>query len=281
MTALTMGLVAAFCWGLHDITIRFLSRSAPMMACLLAVLLIGSVFQLTALILSGMAIHANPEGVGLAVAAGIAFLLANVGLYFAFARGPVRVVTPIIACFSVISVGIAILGGSTPSGDQGLAVLVLLAGITIVAVASPADAQSYPPLRPTILFAALAAFGFAFTFKLGQLAAHSMDELQATLLSRLTALLALTGIMVAKGLEMHPGRRAFWPLMGMGLLDSVAIYAVVSAAPLPNPEYAAVATSTFGLLTIVLAWALLKESLSKLQCVGCLLAFGAVGYLAL
>ena len=67
----------------------------------------------------------------------------------------------------------------------------------------------------------------------------------------------------------------------MGILDGIALLAVISAAPLPNPEYAAVTSSMFGLLTILLAWVFLRERMTLPQCAGCLLAFSGVGYLAL
>ncbi|MEO0486731.1 MAG: DMT family transporter [Pseudomonadota bacterium] len=280
MTSLTLGLVAAFCWGLHDITIRYLSRSAPMMGCLLCVLLIGSVFQASALIATG-AEPVTATGITLSVLAGLAFLAANVGLYFSFARGPVRLVTPIIACFSVISVAIALVEGATLSLTQAAAIAALLAGIAIVGFSTPEDDTTFPPMGPTIGFAVLAAFGFAATFKLGQMAAEVSGELETTLIARLTAFTALAAVLVLRAQPILPRRGALWPLIGMGVLDSTAILAVISAAPLPNPEYAAVATSTFGLLTIVLAWALLKERMSGAQWAGCLIAFASVGWLAL
>lgn len=251
-----------------------------MMGCLLSVLAIGAGLQAAALLISGT----NPvrvDALVLAVSAGIAFLLANVGLYYSFARGPVRLVSPIIACFSVISVGIAVLEGTQLQISHAIAIGVLMLGITIVGLFTPEDDQEFPSLGPTIGFAVLAAFGFAGTFKLGQLAAEASTDLSASLISRLTALVLLGSVLSWSGKPIAPGWAAVLPLIGMGILDSVAIFSVISAAPLPNPEYAAVATSTFGLLTIVLAWGLLKEAMSTAQWVGCLLAFSAVGYLAL
>ncbi len=280
MTSLTLGLVAALCWGLHDITIRYLSRSAPMMGSLLCVLFIGTLFQGAALAVLGTS-AVSTAGLMLSTLAGIAFLLANVGLYFSFARGPVRLVAPIIACFSVISVAIALLEGASFTAGQGLAIAALIIGIAIVALATPEEATVFPPAGATIAYALLAAFGFAGTFKLGQMAAETTGELEATLISRLVAFVLLATILLLRKAPVWPGRAALLPLLGMGFLDSIAIFSVISAAPLPNPEYAAVATSTFGLLTIFLGWVLLKEAMSTLQWIGCLIAFSAVGYLAL
>ena len=50
---------------------------------------------------------------------------------------------------------------------------------------------------------------------------------------------------------------------------------------LPDPQYATVTSSMFGLSTILLAWLLLKEHMSLPQWGGCILAFCGAGYLAL
>lgn len=280
MTSLTLGLMAAVCWGLHDITIRYLSRSAPMMGSLLCVLFIGSLFQ------AGMLMVMGPHAISgsaalLSVCAGIAFLLANVGLYFSLARGPVRLVSPIIASLSVVSVGIAVVEGVSISMAQILAVAALMVGIAIVAMSTPEEDQEFPPIGVTIAFALLAAFGFAFSFKFGQMAAQISGDLETTLLARITAFAVLAVVLLVKSVQIWPGKAALLPLLGMGLFDSIAIYSINLAAPKPNPEYAAVASSTFGLLTIILAWALLKEKMSRAQWLGCLISFSAVGYLAL
>jgi drug/metabolite transporter (DMT)-like permease len=54
----------------------------------------------------------------------------------------------------------------------------------------------------------------------------------------------------------------------------------VSAGGMPDAQYAAVAASIFGLLTIVLAWALLGERMTRPQWLGCATAFAGIGYLA-
>ena len=44
MSALTLGLVAAVCWGFHDICVRYLSQKTPISACIAVVLAVGLVF---------------------------------------------------------------------------------------------------------------------------------------------------------------------------------------------------------------------------------------------
>lgn len=281
MNALGLGLVAAVCWGLHDITIRYLSRSVSLLAALLIVLIVGTVFQAGAVALLMPDVDLSGLTLWLSIAAGAAFLVASLGLYFAFERGPVRLVAPLIASYPILSVGFALLGGSSITIAQGMAVLAIVAGVGLVAALSNDSAEEARPIGPTILLSLIAAAGFASTFKLGHMAAEMAGELPTTLVARLTALIALIAVISARKAPFFPGKAALLPLAIMGFLNGIALLCVISAARLPHPEYAAVAASTFGLLTIVMAWVFLREKMTPPQWAGCLLAFGGIAYLAL
>ncbi len=281
MTSLTLGLIAAICWGIHDITIRYLSSRVPLMAALLWVLLVGAVFQFFLVLTKGELSSISTASLLLSIAAGVAFLAASLGLYFAFERGPVRVVAPVIASYPIASLGFAVLNGGLVSWGQLFAVFSIVAGVGIVAVLSDDDSGKYPQIGPTVLLSAIAAIGFATTFFLGQQAASTADELSTTLISRLTTLTLLIILMTARRAPYYAGWPALIPLTLMGLLDGIALNSVISAARLPNPEFASVASSIFGMLTILLAWIFLKERLTFFQWVGCFVAFAGIGYLAL
>ena len=281
MSALGLGLVAALCWGLHDITIRWLSRSVPLMGALLVVLLTGLTFQAVLVAERGETLALPTPALWLSIGSGAAFLMASVGLYFAFERGPVRLVSPLIGAYPILSLSFAALSGAQIGPAQVLAVFAVMVGVGCVAALSDTSDADTPPKGPTIVFALLSCVGFAVTFKLGQLAAEQSSELSSTLIARVTAVLLLIGLVVVLRIKVWPGRRALLPLLIMGLLDGVALLSVIAAARLPSPEYAAVAASMFGLLTILLAWALLKERMTGAQWMGCVVAFAGIGYLAL
>lgn len=281
MSALGLGLLAALCWGIHDITIRYLSRSVPLLGALFVVLLVGTVFQMGMVWMLSGAVMVAGSALWLSIGAGLAFLVASLGLYYAFERGPVRLVAPVIASYPILSIGFALLAGATITVLQGVAVLAIIAGVGIVAMLSDHATDHSPPFGPTIALSIMAAIGFASTFKLGQLAAEIAGELPTTLIARLTALLCLAAIIAIRRAPFFPGYRAMLPLCIMGLLDGIALFSVISAAPLPHPEYAAVASSIFGLLTIILAWAFLRERMTLGQWSGCLLTFAGVAYLSL
>lgn len=281
MSALSLGLIAAFAWGFHDICVRFVSQKAPLMASLLTVLCAGLLFHL-AVMLTSDGFHETPTAaVAPAVLAGVFFVIASLGLYGAFQRGPVRLVAPIIASYPILSVLWAAYMGTYITLLEWLAVLVILTGVSIVAYLSDENDAAAPSKGLTVLFAVVASVGFAGTFAFGQMAAEMSHHLPATLITRITAIVLLVGIMIIGRLPFWPGRKSLGILVLMGLADGIALLCMLSAGGLANAQYAAVAASVFGLITIVLAWGLLKEKMTVPQWVGCAITFAGIGYLAL
>ncbi|WP_134012191.1 EamA family transporter [Litoreibacter halocynthiae] len=129
--------------------------------------------------------------------------------------------------------------------------------------------------------ALIASVGFAVTFTNGQAATEMASDLPVILITRLVSIARLAALMILRHLPFNPGRSAMPVLIAMGCLDGVALMAVLSADGLPNAQYAAVAAAVFGLLTIVMAWAFLRERMGPTQWAGCLVAFTGIGYLAL
>ena len=281
MNAIALGLVAAVCWGLHDISIRYLSRTVPLLGALVLVLATGLVFH-TMVLASSDALRL-PRGAAfwLSIGSGAGFLVASLGLYFAFQRGPVRLVSPIIGAYPIVSLGFAALSGAVITPDQVAAVLLIVAGVGVVASLADTSGDPTPPKGPTILLSLASALGFAVTFKLGQMAAALDGELHATLLARMTALGLLLTFVLVRSAPLALGRGAIVPLILMGALDGIALLAVLSAGSVAHPEFASVASSMFGMFTIVLAAVFLKERMTMPQWGGCVTAFCAIGYLAM
>lgn len=280
MSALALGLIAAVCWGFHDICVRFISQHTPLLASLLVVLAVGLIFHLGLMTAMFGFAPMPADALWFAALAGVMFLIASLGLYGAFQRGPVRLVAPIIAGFPILSVGWAAVQGAMISGAQWFAVIAILVGVSVVAALSDTSDGQTPPKGKTIVLAVCAAVGFAGTFAFGQHAAEIAGHMPSTLVTRVTALVLLVGIIAAFRLPFWPGAKALPMLALMGVADGIALHCVVSAGGLPDAQFAAVAASVFGLLTIVMAWAFLREKMSAAQWGGCLIAFAGIGYLA-
>ncbi len=281
MSALALGLLAALCWGFHDLAVRYVSQSVNVIAALMSVLVAGAVLQFGLVAIWAGFAPISAKAVTNAVAAGGFYLLAGLSMYAAFQRGPVRLVAPLVASYPVLSVTLAIWRGSEVSLWHWLAIIAIGVGVSIVSARSQDDGTEYPAAAPTIAFSILAAIGFAATFALGQYAAELGDEFTVSLIGRLTAIPALTVVALLSRQSLWPGTRALPLLCVMGALDAVALLCVVSAGGLPNAQYASVTASIFGLLTVVLAWAILQEKMAPYQWLGCIIAFAGIGYLAI
>ena len=64
-------------------------------------------------------------------------------------------------------------------------------------------------------------------------------------------------------------------------LDTLALALVTGAGHYPDPHYESVAASTFGMVTIILAWIFLRERLTGQQWLAVIVVFGAILYLGL
>ncbi|MFX0542909.1 EamA family transporter [Roseovarius sp. S4756] len=280
MGSLVFGLIAALCWGIHDICVRYVSQRVGILPALTTVLIVGTLVMAPAAFLVGDWAAMSGTASALAMASGITFTLAYLGLYKAFEIGPVRLVAPIIGAYPVLSVGWAAASGQAVSADQWLAVGAVIAGVAIVGLLTD-EAASSGNKSAAIVWAVLGGAAFAATFALGQAAAHAGSEVPAILVTRIIAVgLALILLATSGGIR-WPARGAL-PLLGlMGVLDCIALGIVIAAAGMARPEFASVAASTFGMITVILAWAILRERMTPGQWGGVMLTFSAIGYLAL
>lgn len=279
MQSLLYGLIAALTWGLHDFCVRHLSQKLAVATMLLAVLVMGSVALAALITLTGAWESIDTRSALFATASGTCYAMGCYGLFSAFAIGPVRLVAPICGAYPVLSVALAAFAGQAIRPDQWLATIAVVVGIAVVARQPGQDAGSDNRLK-AMLWASLGAVGFALTFALGQTAAVSGAERMVILLARLTALLIVALWVFGQRLPLAPLRLHLPLLALMGALDVTALGFVIAAGGLANPEFASVASSIFGLITILLAWRFLAEPMHALQWGGVALVFAGIAWLA-
>ncbi len=274
-----MGLIAAFCWGVHDTLVRYISQKVGVFPSLFPVLVTGCVMTAVLSVLLDTS-SITPYAAWLATLSGIVFGVTGLSFYKALAIGPVRVVAPVVASFPILSVGWAVMNGQAVTAWQWFAVLIIVGGCAFVAITS-ADDDSSGPKASAVIWSVLAAIGFATSFALGQLSVAENTEMTAIALARIgaVAVVAILALMLRQPLA--PVRSALPVLMIMGVLDAMAIGAVMLAGSYAYPAFASVAASTFGVLTITLAAIFLREAVARIQWVGIMTVFAAIGYLAI
>lgn len=277
MQSLMLGLLAALAWGLHDFTLRRISGRADAQAMLLLVMGFGAGLLAPLALAAGGWQGLSRPVLGLSVLAGMAYAMAGIGLYRAFAIGPVRLVAPICGAFPLLSVGFAVARGGRFEPLALIGAVAVLAGIGLVARGE--DGAAAGSRRAAVLWSCLACVGFAVTFGLMQWAAETGADLAVSLIARLACFASLLTLIAAVRIPLAPAL-ALWPwLLAMAVLDIAALTSVTVAGGFAHAEFASVTASTFGLVTIFLAWRLLGETLKPVQWLGALIVFGGIASL--
>ena len=278
MGSVALGLVAAMAWGLHDLCVRRVSQDGRIYGPILTVLAVGCALAVPASLLGRTA--PSGEALRAALLSGALFGVAAIAHYRAFGIGPVRLVAPIIGAYPVLSIGLAALRDQPVGALDLAAVGIVIAGVGYVAAGTD-DGETGGRRMAAILWSVAAGGLWAVTFAVGQHAAALGGELAIQAPTRLAALALVLVVALGRRAPLRPDRRAL-PVLGlMGLLDATALGAVTTAGALPRPEFASVAASTFGLVTVVLAAIFLREPLTGRQWLAVTLVFAAIAAMGL
>jgi uncharacterized membrane protein len=283
MLALGFGLTAALIWAVHDLLARKLSQGASLVPIITVILASGCLVLAPVACLYGDWSTMTVPAVLTSVAYGLAYAVAAGALYKAFSLAPVRLVSPVIGSYPMLSLLIALAQGQPVTLADWLAVGAIVTGIAIVAVSSRDDAPEGYAASPAVAlgWAALSAVGFATTFALGQEAARQGSELPAMLIGRIVALSAILMLALARRASIRPQSSQTWLLALMGTFDAVALGLVTAAGTLPRAEYASVTSSLFGVLTVLLAAWILREKVRPVQWLGIGAVFSGIAALGL
>ena len=286
MGGVLWGCMSALCLGSADFMARFGTRALGARSVYLVVLAVGGSALTVAVVASGTPIIWSPLGLALSAVHGVSVVVMSVLLYTALARGPISIVAPIVAAHPVLVLCFAFATGQRPSLGQWLAMAAIVAGAVAVARYArpgPNDAgaiQDRTALRTTLAIAAGASVAHALIIVSGQAAVPYLGELQTTWVGRLVGLAALLALFAARR-ERPRCERSWLPfLLLLGLLDTSGYLALFAGSTGPHPEATAVAASTFGVVTVVLARFILREAVAWRQWGAIALVFAGVAALA-
>lgn len=285
MTAVLFGVFAAFCWSLHDLVARsFAERIGPFRMAAL-VMISGGILLSFYILWDGRIWASSISGVLQGLLLGITYGFGVGALFKAFSLGPISLVGPVTAIYPVLAVLWGVANGVSPSLLQWLAVAAAVTGAVIVARSGPEDgginAVAPGKLPVLFLFCAISMLGYASSIVIGQNAALTVGEIEATWLSRATALISIAPFMLG---ERRPA--PFWPrhwlgIAAMGVLDVLGVIAVNASGHLPGKEFAAAGISSYGAIAVILATLVLGEKVSPAQWAGIALIAGGVAALSL
>ena len=287
-----LGLAAAISWGMGDYIIASLTRRIGTYRALCATQ-IGSLLSWLVLLL---VLRSTKEGAlsfdaslwGIAFLAAVCHVVALLLTYRSFEIGTLSLVSPITSSFSVVTAVLALASGERLPLLKLVGAGILVMGI-MLATRAPSEGKSHLAGVPEAIFSAL---GFGLMFWLFEKVEGDLGYIWPLILMKSLATSSSVWIVghqkrrnarnevvseaVPEVPASAPGRWSpLWLLAGgVALSDTLAW--VVYAYGVRQEQYVTVVTavaSLFSVVTVLMAWAFLRERLARNQWIGVAIIF--------
>ncbi len=285
MSPAIWGSITAVTWGSADFLARFTGQRLGLVTALCGMMTASCLLLLAYAFAIEMPWVLSAERWWAPLGAGVFIVGATLLLYWGLVRGPISVVSPIVAAYPLFSLVFAVIGGVRPELLQWLAMAVVMLGVVLVArYGGEADAAAKG--APGGLPATVAiSVGSAFTFALGiwflQQAQATYGELQCLIVIRLVGVASTVALLLGLPRARQRVPLGWWPLLALqGLLDGGAYLALQAGTRGAGAEVAVVVASTFCLVPVLLARFVLREAIQPLQWAGILLVIAAIAFLS-
>jgi uncharacterized membrane protein len=284
MMSVLFGLLAALCWSIHDLLARRFAGHAGPFRMSFWIMLAGAVVLIVPVVWRGQLLLGDGQAVMTALALGVVYAFAIGALLLAFSLAPVSIVGPLTAGYPALVVVWGVWHGNVPTWLQGVAIVLVLAGVLTVSRSGHDDdhADSVQAGKmPLVIAAALVAdLAFAATVIMGQSATERLGEYEVTFLSRFPAAAVLLLMMLKDRANLPPlSNTSRLAITAMAACDVTAVTAINAAAWFPNRELGAMAISSYGALSVLMAMVFLRERVTAPQWLGILLVVIGVAIL--
>jgi drug/metabolite transporter (DMT)-like permease len=280
-SGLLLGLAAALCWGLTDVTAGIVGRRFGSLPTL-AVAQLTSVVVLLGL---GLALEGrvpvDPAVAGQAALAGVIASVAYASMFAGLTIGPISVVSPSVAAYGGLTVilSVAVLG-ETVAGLQWVGVALGTAGVVLSAFRFSGETRRVQPVSRGVVLAivALVLFSSVTVWMAGPIRqAGWLDVIfvsrLANLLSVVAALLVVrrvrprgSGVLLGPAGPRRP--RGAWALAVVGVLDVAGFIAYAVGLEISDVWIVGLASSFGPAVAVLVSVGFLGERLRPIQWLG-------------
>lgn len=276
MLSILYGIASALSWGSGDFAGGLASRKLGPYRAVFWADLLGLM-----IILPGIAIFWEPlPSVAVLLQAVIGGALGSVGLlvlYYSLSVGKMSIAAPVSALFA------ALLPVVVGLFTQGLPTLYQFAGFGFALAAVWLTSQGHSEEKFRLQHLAdlrlpiLAGIGFGCYFIFVHYASHNTGSVIWTMVaSRVAGTLLLWVVVLAKRESFSVARKAWLVVFLNATLDLAGNFFYILASQAGRLDVSAVLSSLFPGSTIILAWIILKERITRAQVIGIVLAFAAI-----
>ncbi len=280
------GVGAAVTWGFADFTARFAGRAIGVPATMLGIMLAGTLITALYIGIAGEPLTWDPPGLWTLIISGLCTAVATALLFQAIATGPVSLGSPTASSYPAFALPFSMIFGARPEPVHWVAMVVTLAGVWVVALAVGRADRAHQAeytrevVVRSLVMAAGAAFFFAVSMVIADVAIERYGPWQMVLAVRLTGVCFFAGWFLA--VRKRPGipTRA-WPLLiALALFDTAGYATLFIGLGQENGTLALVASSSYAVVAVLLAWVFLREAVGKLLWLGVLLVVGGISVLS-
>ncbi len=284
-----LALGASVCWALANVTIKRAGQAVGAIRALLWAQLVGGLgFGLLGLGLDHPTAPITSSAVAWGIAAGVAALLAYTCLFHAFERARLSVTVPIMSSWAVLSAGISlvVLGERVRAGQLAGAALIVVGVITVARQSQSkwdGAAGADPRRERAALWAAAgAAIGFGVMVPAIDQLAPAFGQLGVIALVYAADLVLGLPIAAVLRVDLRPPGRSAWPVVALAGFFETLGFACISLAGTHAPvAVVAPLASLAGSMTVIYAWVVLGERLSRPAAVGAIAVCTGVVVLSL
>ena len=268
MIAISLSLIACFCWGLSQFFAGIKTRTLPVLTILAYSSTAGFMVLAIGLVAMGSAMPRDPNlfYAGLAGAMGIGGVYS---LYRGLAVGAISIVIPISSLGALLPVMASLLMGEMPGAVQGIGMVAAISGGVLISIPQHTGGQAKHPVKG-ILPAIGAALGFGSFYILMDVSG-AIDPLWAAAASRLISLIIVMGAVLWKGPKLKIKATHLPVVFMIGALDAAAAFSYTVATTKGLLSLVAVISSLYPVVPVALATLFLKERLRGLQLPGVIL----------
>ena len=285
MNAALWGLGAALAFGFADFCGRFTGRSLGAASAMLGLMLVGAVLVSLHALADGLTLPWRGDLAWALAVAALAATIAPLAFYRAMTLAPLSLVMPVSAAYPALVVPAGLMMGAVPDAWEWAGMAVTLAGAVVVARTAaddPDGAVAADPAnrRRAIWYALLASLLFAVTLLAGERSAAAYGAEETLWFGRLAGVtVLLAAFALRRRAPLLPLR--WWPVLALqGVLDAAAYGCYFMGAGGGDAPIAAVASSAFMVVGVLLGWAILKERVSPACWSGVAMVFGGVAVLS-
>jgi drug/metabolite transporter (DMT)-like permease len=308
MLAVALALAASLCWGSGDFLGGLTTRRATLWAVVVGSQTVGLAGAALVVVLAGRP-WIGLAGLWPVLLGGLAGSVALMAFYKALAIGTMSIIAPITATSALIPLLWGLASGERPSELQLAGVALAVAGVllatmqgsrrgdTIGAGALPGEPAIAPPgpgahasgagpavaeraqQRRAVLLALVAAVGIGLML-LGYDGTAQHDALWAMLGGRISSACFFTVFLLTVRPRIGMKRSALPGIVAVGILDTSANGLFALATTQGFLSLVAVVGSLYPVVTVVLAYLVLRERLERRQLAGVVAALAGVALIA-